>query len=46
MRLLDRIASRGFDVSDPDSLGLALERERLVSVLRSIDIKGLGPKRI
>jgi len=33
-------------VSDPDSIGLALERARVRSVLKQSGIKGLGPKRI
>jgi excinuclease UvrABC nuclease subunit len=33
-------------VSDSDGIGLALESERLAQVLRRMEIKGLGPKRI
>ena len=36
----------GYDASDPDGIGLALEQERLRHLLESSSIRGLGPKRI
>jgi len=44
--LLHHLGTSGFDVSDPDSIGLELERARVQSVLKQSGIKGLGPKRI
>ncbi|MGD2121784.1 MAG: hypothetical protein PVJ76_08565 [Gemmatimonadota bacterium] len=44
--LLHHLGTSGFDVSDPDSIGLALERARVRSVLKQTGIRGLGPKRI
>lgn len=43
--LLSDLARKGFDVGDPDRIGLALERERLLSELASLKVEGLGPKR-
>ena len=46
VRLLDRLEAQGIEVEDVDSLGLALESERLRWVLERAKIRGLGPKRI
>jgi hypothetical protein len=43
---LHQLGASGFDASDPDGIGLALERARVRTVLKQIGIKGLGPKRI
>lgn len=42
--LLRELGERGHDTSDPDRIGLELERERLALVLEKIP--GLGPARI
>lgn len=42
--LVGRLGERGHDTSDPDQLGMQLERERLRVKLESIE--GLGPKRV
>ena len=44
--LLAHLGAEGFDVSDPDGIGLGLEHHRLALVLRRMEIKGLGPRRI
>jgi len=44
MAFLDHLRERGHDTSDPDALGLALERERLASILERV--QGMGPKRV
>ena len=41
-----RVESKGYDVSDFDGIGLALEQERLRITLKESGLKGLGPKRI
>src|SRR3954451_5654588 len=41
---LDHLRERGHDTSDPESIGLALERERLASMLERV--QGMGPKRV
>jgi hypothetical protein len=43
---LHHLGHSGFDVSDPDGIGLALERARVETALKASGIKGLGPKRI
>ncbi len=43
---LHHLSEAGHDVGDSDSIGLALETERLTRILREMEIKGLGPKRI
>jgi hypothetical protein len=43
---LHYLGQLGYDVSDPDGIGLALEQERLRTVLKGCGLKGLGPKRI
>lgn len=42
--LLDGLRRRGFNVDDADSIGIALEKERVRSRLDGIS--GLGPKRL
>ncbi len=44
--LLHHMGEEGIDVSDPDRLGLAVERERVRVTLRATGIKGIGPKRM
>lgn len=44
LAFLDHLRERGHDTSDPDALGLALERERLASILERV--QGMGPKRV
>src|SRR4051794_16670452 len=44
MAFLDHLRGRGHDTSDPESIGLALERERLASMLERV--QGMGPKRV
>lgn len=41
---LDHLAGRGHDVSNADSIGLQLERERLAAALEGV--QGMGPRRI
>jgi hypothetical protein len=41
---LDHLRERGHDTSDPEAVGLALERERLAAVLEPI--QGMGPRRV
>jgi len=43
---LQDLSEKGHDVSDGDAVGLALESEHLSQVLRRMNLKGLGPKRI
>jgi len=42
--LLDRLQDRGYDTTDPDAVGRALERERLAAMLAGVP--GVGPQRI
>lgn len=42
--LLDDLAAKGHDVSDPDAVGWTLERERLAATLEGI--RGVGPRRV
>lgn len=44
--LLSELDDGGFDVSDAESVGAALERRRLAWELRRRAVPGLGPKRI
>lgn len=44
--LLRELDEQGFDVSDPDAVGLELEHRRLAWELRRRRVPGLGPKRI
>ena len=41
---LDHLRERGHDTSDPEAIGLALERERLAATLERI--VGMGPRRV
>jgi hypothetical protein len=41
---LDHLRERGHDTSDPDAIGLALERERLAATLGGVG--GMGPRRV
>jgi hypothetical protein len=41
---LDHLAERGHDTTDPDAIGLLLERERLWALLEGV--QGMGPRRI
>lgn len=43
--LLRRLGDSGFDTAQPDTIGLELERERVLVVLEEIGVRGLGPKR-
>lgn len=45
LEFLHRLTETGYDITDPDGLGLAVERERLLQVLDRIELRGLGPKR-
>ena len=45
LEFLHRLNETGYEVGDPDGLGLEVERERLAQVLSRIELKGLGPKR-
>jgi hypothetical protein len=44
--LLAELEEDGFDVSDPDAIGIELENLRLAWELRRREVPGLGPKRI
>jgi hypothetical protein len=46
VRFLAELGEAGLDTSDPDALGLELERARLLRRLQTANIKGLGPRRI
>jgi hypothetical protein len=43
---LHHLGASGLDISDPDVIGLALERARVQTVLKAAGVKGLGPKRV
>jgi hypothetical protein len=43
--LLAELTDAGYDTTDPDHIGMALERERLKLVLEQASVKGLGPQR-
>lgn len=44
--LLHHMGEEGIDVSDPDRIGSAVERERVRLTLRNTGVKGIGPKRM
>jgi len=44
LAFLDHLRERGHDTSDPDAVGLQLERERLWAVLGRV--QGMGPRRV
>lgn len=43
LALLGQLTERGYDTSNPDSIGLHLERERIVLWVSAI--RGVGPRR-
>jgi hypothetical protein len=43
--LLAELTDAGFDTSDPDHIGMSLERERVRQFLEDAPVRGLGPKR-
>jgi len=43
--LLAELTDAGYDTTDPDRIGLALERERVKLILEHASVKGLGPQR-
>lgn len=43
--LLAELSDSGVDTSNPESIGAALEEERVLAFLEGLDLKGLGPKR-
>lgn len=45
LALLAELSDAGFDTSDPDHIGMALERERIKRLLEEATVKGLGPRR-
>jgi Helix-hairpin-helix domain len=45
LAFLTDLTDSGFDTSDPDRIGAALERERVSALLREAPVKGFGPKR-
>lgn len=45
LRLLEDLSGAGVDTSQPDRIGLTLERERVMAVLEGAGVKGLGAKR-
>jgi NAD-dependent DNA ligase len=45
LELLAGLTDAGVDTTNPDQIGTALERERVLAVLEGLDLKGLGPKR-
>ena len=46
LSLLHHLGEEGHDVSNPDAIGLALEKELIRQTLKTCRVKGLGPKRI
>lgn len=44
INFLDHLRERGHDTSDPEAVGLLLERERLAAVLERV--QGMGPRRV
>ncbi len=46
LAFLHLLSESGHDVTDSDGIGLALEHHRLALILKRMEIKGLGPKRI
>lgn len=43
--LLSSLETKGIDVSETETIGLELERERVRQRLAELEISGLGPKR-
>jgi len=46
LELLVELEEEGTDVTQPEAVGLELERERLGWELRRREVQGLGPKRV
>lgn len=44
LTFLDHLREKGHDTSNPDQIGLMLERERLAAALAQVE--GMGPKRV
>jgi hypothetical protein len=44
--LLGALKQEGVDVREPEKVGLELERRRVARMLASLEVPGLGPKRI
>ncbi len=44
MNFLEYLAQRGHDTSNPDAIGIDLERKRLALILG--EVPGMGPKRV
>ena len=44
LAFLDHLRARGHDTSDPGTIGLLLERERLAALLERV--QGMGPRRV
>lgn len=45
LELLAELTDAGVDTSRPETIGSVLEQERVLALLESVDVKGLGPKR-
>lgn len=45
LELLAELTDSGVDTSNPATIGSALEYERVLALLETVDVKGLGPKR-
>ena len=43
--LLAELTDAGYDTTDPDHIGMALERARVELILEQASVKGLGPQR-
>jgi excinuclease ABC subunit C len=43
--LLAELTDAGYDTTNPDHIGMALERERVKRTLEQTSVKGLGPQR-
>ncbi len=43
--LLVELTDAGFDTSDPDQIGMALEREHVKRLLEGTGVRGVGPRR-
>ena len=45
LELLAELTDAGVDTSRPETIGSALEEERMLAFLEGANVKGLGPKR-
>ncbi|MGH7476156.1 MAG: helix-hairpin-helix domain-containing protein [Longimicrobiales bacterium] len=45
LAFVSHLEQHGYDVSDPERIGVELERARLAEVLQALGINGLGPQR-